>query len=519
MLFCFFSAHVPFCNGKKLDGNTVYSTNNKNGTWGNKMKNQAFNPYLPSWEYIPDGEPHLFDGRLYIYGSHDRFNGTHYCMNDYVCWSAPAADLSEWCYEGVIYRPEQDPNFNVYPNPFKGTRHCLYAPDVTKGPDGRYYLYYALDFAGVISVAAADNPAGPFEFFGDVHHKDGTLYGKRAGDEFAFDPAVFTDDDGKVWLYSGFGSAEICRRLGNETTETGCDCIELEPDMITIRTEPVKIIPGRANGKGSPFEGHEFYEASSMRKFDGKYYFIYSSMLSHELAYAVSEEGPDRGFVYGGPLHSNGNIGYGDCHEAQCYWGNNHGSIERVAGKFYVFGHRQTNYHEFSRQGVAEEIRMDENGRFEMAEMTSCGLNGGPLNGSGTYEARIACVLKAKEGACKINKIKNKDLHPSFTQTGEDRMSDPDQYICNLNDGSTAGFKYFKFENQTEITVRVKADTEGIMEVRYGENEEAAAFIHVAPSAERIDFKAELQPVSGVYPLFFTWKSEGRTDFFSFSVA
>ena len=65
---------------------------------------QAFNPYLPSWEYIPDGEPHIFDGRLYVYGSHDRFRGHVFCLNDYVCWSAPVDDLSDWRYEGVIKR-------------------------------------------------------------------------------------------------------------------------------------------------------------------------------------------------------------------------------------------------------------------------------------------------------------------------------------------------------------------------------------------------------------------------------
>ena len=53
-------------------------------------KKQAFNPYLPSWEFVPDGEPHVFDGRVYIYGSHDFYNGDVFCMGDYVCWSAIA---------------------------------------------------------------------------------------------------------------------------------------------------------------------------------------------------------------------------------------------------------------------------------------------------------------------------------------------------------------------------------------------------------------------------------------------
>ena len=102
------------------------------------MKKQAFNPYLPSLEYIPDGEPYVFNKRVYVYGSHDRFRGPAYCLNDDVCWSAPEDDLGDWRYEGVIYRKTQDP-FN--PDGYM----CLYAPDVTVGPDGRYYLYYVLD--------------------------------------------------------------------------------------------------------------------------------------------------------------------------------------------------------------------------------------------------------------------------------------------------------------------------------------------------------------------------------------
>ena len=73
------------------------------------MKTQAFNPYLPSYEYVPDGEPRVFDGRVYVYGSHDRFDGSGFCEGDYVCWSAPVEDLGDWRYEGVIYPTDRDP--------------------------------------------------------------------------------------------------------------------------------------------------------------------------------------------------------------------------------------------------------------------------------------------------------------------------------------------------------------------------------------------------------------------------
>jgi hypothetical protein len=45
-------------------------------------KKQVFNPYLPLYEYIPDGEPHVFDGRVYVYGSHDHFGAFDFCFND-----------------------------------------------------------------------------------------------------------------------------------------------------------------------------------------------------------------------------------------------------------------------------------------------------------------------------------------------------------------------------------------------------------------------------------------------------
>ena len=104
------------------------------------MKKQVFNPYMPSWEYVPDGEPHIFGDRVYVYGSHDMFNGWGFCLCDYVCYSAPVNDLADWRYEGVIYTKESDP-FNP------DGKMVMNAPDVTQGPDGRYYLYYVLDFS------------------------------------------------------------------------------------------------------------------------------------------------------------------------------------------------------------------------------------------------------------------------------------------------------------------------------------------------------------------------------------
>ena len=79
--------------------------------------------------------------------------------------------------------------------------------------------------------------------------------------------------------------------------------------MLTVKSGPEYIgVAGEKESIGTPYEGHAFLEASSMRKFGGKYYFIYSSLNSHELCYAVSDH-PTRGFKYGGILVSIGDIG------------------------------------------------------------------------------------------------------------------------------------------------------------------------------------------------------------------
>ena len=166
---------------------------------------QAFNPILPSWEYVPDGEPRVFGDRVYLYGSHDRFDGADFCLNDYVGWSAPVDDLTEWRCEGIIYRATQDPRNK------DGKMHMC-APDCVQGIDGRYYLYYQLHVLQCTSVAVADTPAGPFEFYGYVKHPDGTPWGEKKGDIFAFDPGVLVDGN-KAYIYVGFGAMGFMRTV------------------------------------------------------------------------------------------------------------------------------------------------------------------------------------------------------------------------------------------------------------------------------------------------------------------
>ena len=476
------------------------------------MKKQAFNPYLPSWEYIPDAEPHIFDGRVYIYGSHDKFDGISFCLNDYVCWSAPVDDLSDWRFEGVIYCRKQDPDGKG------GMMNAMFAPDVCRGPDGRYYLYYFIGYKGKISVAVCDTPAGKYEFLGQVKYADGTILGTK-GEPLQFDPGVFVDDDGKIYLYTGFGPVNYPSILlgGHKASEHGAMGFELEPDMLTIKQGPVYIgVKGKKEGAGTPYEGHEFFEASSMRKFGGRYYFIYSSFEGHELCYATSDD-PLSGFEFGGTLVSNGDIGIDGRKKENAvnYTGNTHGSAIEINGKYYVFYHRQTNRHQFSRQACAEELKF-ENGKFEQAEMTSCGLNGGPLKGEGSYEARIACNLYSRKGTRWYGVLKHlRGAHPYFTQTGKDREENGDQYIANFCDGATAVYRYFAADGIKEVSVTLRGKSRGVVEVYEGEK--LAACIPVEGNG-LATYAAPYAGEGGVQELRFVFRGKGHPDFLSFTL-
>ena len=291
------------------------------------MLKQAYNPYLPSFEYVPDGEPRVFGERVYVYGSHDRFDGPDFCVNDYVCWSAPVSDLTDWRYEGVIYRAGQDAKNG------KGDMHMC-APDVVQGTDGRYYLYYEFHRLTVTSVVVCDTPAGKYEFYGYIQRPDGTPYGEKKGEVNLFDPGVLVDDDGSVYMYTGFaplpGWMKLVMNLRGLKIDAGY-CIRLDKDMITMKGEPVMVLPGPAMTSGTGFEGHGFFEASSIRKIGDTYYLVYSSELSHELCYAVSKR-PDGGFRYGGTLISIGDIGYRGNQTANNYTGNTHGRMAEING-------------------------------------------------------------------------------------------------------------------------------------------------------------------------------------------
>ena len=465
---------------------------------------QAVNPYLPSWEYIPDGEPYVFGDRVYVYGSHDFFGGDVYCMGDYVCWSAPVSDLGDWRYEGVIYRKDQDPkNGSLQGN--------LYAPDVTVGPDGRYYLYYVLSNIDIVSVAVCDTPAGQYEFYGYVHYADGTLLGEGEGDEPQFDPGVITED-GKTYMYTGFCAV-------GDKTRHGAMCTVLGADMITIEQPPVFIAPCSTNSEGTGFEGHEFFEAPSIRKKDGKYYFIYSSVKYHELCYAVSSE-PTRGFKYQGVLVSGGDLhidSYNPAEKCAYYTANNHGSMVEIGGDWFIFYHRHTNGTNFSRQGCFEKLSFASDGSVIQAEMTSC-CSLKPLRGEGEYPTYIACNLFTEENVTYVPWSGwMDDRFPKITQLGGDGDENLG-YIANMRNTATAGFKYFDCQGVKRISVRTKGYAKGKLEIRTAWDGPVLGEAPIGYANVWRDTVAEVDIPDGVNALYFTFNGFGYLQFAAFTL-
>ncbi len=472
------------------------------------MKQEALNPYLPQDVYIPDGEPHVFGDRIYLFGSHDKENGDTFCMLDYEFWSAPVDDLSDWSSKGVNYATKQDPLF-------RETMQYMYAPDCVQGKDGRYYLYYCLSgdkgrggYSNPISVAVCDTPDGKYEFYGHVRNPDGSPMTQRV----CFDPAVM-NDEGTIRLYFGttmpwldhirprkLKNRLLSKILGKppelvERGILGSYHVTLADDMLTITGEPRRIDDTIS---GADYPGHAFFEGSSLRKIGDLYYFIYSSANNHELCYATSRR-PDGGFVYGGTLVSNGDIGYQGRRpkDRLNHTGTNHGSIERINGTWYVFYHRLTHNSDYSRQGCAERIEIRPDGSIPQVEITSCGLNGGPLHG-GVYPATCCCNLT--NGRMRHGSNSNrKTAEPCITSR------DGERFVSGITNGTLIGYKYVRLGGRIRLQLTVRGAA-GYFDTNLGIR------LDVAASAQWHTVVAESSAAEGIHPLYLTWHGKAAAD-------
>ncbi len=277
--------------------------------------------------YTADPSAHVFEGKIYIYPSHDRDidveqndNGDQYMMEDYHVLSMD--DLNS---------PVIDHGVALHINDVPWAKQQMWAPDAAF-KNGTYYFYFpARDKEGIfrIGVATSKNPAGPFK--PEPDYIKGT---------FSIDPAVFVDDDGKAYMYVGGlwgGQLEKWKTgkfdpNGKEPAPTepalGPYVAELNDDMISLKEDLQQV--SIVDEDGNPFlagdEDRRFFEASWVHKYNGYYYLSYSTGTTHYLVYAISKN-PKGPFVYKGRIL-----------EPVIGWTTHH-SIVQIGDKWYLFYH------------------------------------------------------------------------------------------------------------------------------------------------------------------------------------
>jgi len=310
--------------------------------------------------FTADPSAHVFNGKLYVYPSHDREtdiqdndNGDQYDMNDYHVFSMPNV-------EG----PVTDHGVALKASDIPWVDKQLWAPDAAE-KNGKYYLYFpARDKEGIfrIGVAVADQPEGPFK--PDDNYIPGS---------YSIDPASFVDDDGQAYLYFGgiWGGQLQCWRTGEfkreayETMEADGDepalmprVAKLSDDMHTFSSDVQDLVINDTDGKPIHASKHDrrFFEAAWMHKYQGKYYFSYSTGDTHYLAYAIGDS-PLGPFTYQDRIL-----------EPVKGWTTHH-SIAEFKGKWYLF------YHDTSISGKnhlrcvkIREIVYDEQGKIKLAQ-------------------------------------------------------------------------------------------------------------------------------------------------------
>ena len=448
------------------------------------------NPYLPLWEHIPDGEPYVFEDpdqpgkyRVYIYGSHDS-RITDYCGREQVVWSASVDSLNQWRYDGTIL--VVDKNAKGEPFDSAATADVLFAPDVTlvTAADGsKTYYLFPNDQTGYRNglIAKSARPDGPFEVCNwnadDAAKVDG-IYG--------FDPAVFVDDDGRVYGYWGFGHSMAA---------------EIDPVTMCTVKPGTQVVDGMISGYKE--EGvFRFFEASSIRKVKDKYVFIYSRFTAdgefglpttnYTLAYAYSDH-PLGPWTYGGTIidgRAREKDEQGNVIASANVSGNTHGSICDIKGQWYVFYHRQTGLNEFARQAmvapITVKVEAGEGGKVEISEgeYTSEGFALNGLDPLERHSAGIACWYTGPKVA--VHEWPNNTFYGSYVEAGyggtadmsvEQALASTDKLkapydlryntnaVVNNTDGSIVGYKYFDFsktQGRKDVKLLLNLVPEGI---------------------------------------------------------
>jgi hypothetical protein len=288
---------------------------------------KAISQPLVTHIYTADPSAHVFDGKIYVYPSHDidagipfNDNGDHFGMEDYHVLRMDSPD-SEAVDCGVALHVKDVP----------WAERQLWAPDAAC-KDGRYYLYFPAKRAdGIfqIGVAIGEHPAGPF-----VPEPE-AIQGS-----YSIDPAVFADDDGEYYLYfGGIWGGQLQKYRDNQydarheepaddELALGPRMAKLRPDMKEFAEAPREIIILDENGQPVKAGDHirRYFEGPWIHKHLGKYYFSYSTGDTHLLCYAVGDN-PYGPFTYQGEIL-----------KPVVGWTTHH-SICEFEGRWYLFYH------------------------------------------------------------------------------------------------------------------------------------------------------------------------------------
>jgi len=293
----------------------------------NELAKTAISQPLVSNIYTADPSAHVFNGKIYIYPSHDidagipfNDNGDHFGMEDYHVISMESV-TSEAVDNGVALHVDDVP----------WAERQMWAPDAAH-KNGKYYLYFPAKRAnGIfqIGVAISDSPIGPF-----------LPEPEAIKGSYSIDPAVFEDEDGKYYIYfGGIWGGQLQKYRNNkyaeENEEPFANETALRPivalltdNMKEFAEEPKEIKILDENGEEILAGDHKrrFFEASWLHKYNGKYYFSYSTGDTHFICYATGDS-PYGPFIYQGIIL-----------KPVIGWTSHH-SICFVEGKWYLFYH------------------------------------------------------------------------------------------------------------------------------------------------------------------------------------
>lgn len=284
--------------------------------------------YLVPNDFMADPAAHVFGGKLYIYPSHDREsgipendNGDHFDMRDYHVFSTEDIESGSLTDHGVVLAINQ----------IAWAGRQLWDCDVAE-KDGRYYMYFPLEDKNDIfriGVAIADRPEGPFRPQSDP------IRGS-----YSIDPAVFDDGNGNYYMYfGGLWGGQLQRYRDNKALESAnlpadgeaalpSRVVRLSTDMLQFAEEPRPVVI--LDEQGAPLTAgdseHRFFEASWMHKYNGRYYYSYSTGDTHLLCYAIGDN-PYGPFTYQGVILT-----------PVVGWTTHHAIVE-FKGKWYLFHH------------------------------------------------------------------------------------------------------------------------------------------------------------------------------------